>query len=298
MTKEKKVSSLWRLHIRPTPVNGKTHDDVVNFCIQKQIAGIGWPVAGNPKTPTEYTELAKKKYHKRPASAAFAEVPQIGDYIWARDLKGIYYLGKIMSDWSYVNTLEANELDIPNQRSCRWVTVGNEEKVPGKIISCFRPSRAFQSINNHKLEEFTTWMYEGGGSPKFENFSNMEKGQLFDLIDDQDCEDLVGLFIQYEYGYLLIPSSCKRETIAYEYILKHRETGETAIAQVKHGIVALDERLLHSAERIFLFSSSGQINSSSQKIEVITPKQIIDFCFAKKHVLPERIVNWLNFLAQ
>ena len=77
---------LWRLHIRPSPQEGKTHDDVIKYCMRNNIAGIGWPVDEQPKNLDHYIDLAKAKYGGSPASIAFVHKPKIGDHIWARDL--------------------------------------------------------------------------------------------------------------------------------------------------------------------------------------------------------------------
>lgn len=153
---------LWRLHIRPAPKGNKTHEDVINYCMQYHVAGIGWPVNTTPLTAEEYETAARQTYGIKPASVRFASAASVGDLIWARDLSGVYYLGRITSEWYYDNTPESLALDIPNQRKCDWIEVGNEEKVPGKVIACFRPSRAFQAIRDPEIEAFTAWLYDGG----------------------------------------------------------------------------------------------------------------------------------------
>jgi hypothetical protein len=289
---------LWRLHIRSASVGGKTHGDIVNYCVANSVAGIGWPVEGLPKDAAEYVAMVRHRYGKRTASCTFAEQPVPGDFIWARDPAGIYYLGKVAGEWKYVDTPQSRELDIPNQRACHWIKVGNEEKVPGKVIACFRPRRAFQSISDAQLESFTAWFFEKEGKEHAPVFPKMGLDRIFTYLNDRDCEDLVGLFIQHEYGYLLIPSSCKKDTMAIEYILKHRESGEAAVAQVKQGNVDLDDRLTGMAPKVFLFTSSGKVTSAvPESVEVISPQRLIDFCQKYPYLLPERIMNWLRYAA-
>ncbi|TAE83530.1 MAG: hypothetical protein EAZ74_00680 [Alphaproteobacteria bacterium] len=291
---------LWRLHIKPRPKDGKTHDDVIKYCMTNNIAGIGWAVDEQPKNLDHYISLAKAKHKGSPASIAFAHKPKSGDHIWTRDKNGIYYLGKVTGEWNYQFTEEAHQLDIPNQIPCAWKKIGNEEHVPGKVIACFRASRAFQAIPDDDVERFSSWLYVNNGTDTpLTDKPHIDLGSLFKMIGSHDCEDLVGLYVQFHYDYMLIASSCKRnDTIAYEYILKHKSNGKTAIAQVKQGYVPLDERLKETADEVFLFSLSGNIPTQSDKIKTISPEDLIDFCVKHPEILPDKIKNWLKYLSQ
>ena len=85
--------TLWRLHIRPSPQNDKTHDDVVEACISRNIAGVGWAVSVTPKNLQEYIERASQEFNSRIASINFAKKPQISDLLWARDRYGFLLPG-------------------------------------------------------------------------------------------------------------------------------------------------------------------------------------------------------------
>ena len=63
------------------------------------------------------------------------------------------------------------------------------------------------------------------------------KLDLFDLIFPEDCEDIVGIYLQEKQGYRLIPSSCKLDTVKTEFVLKTAEG--KAHVQVKQGNVDL-----------------------------------------------------------
>jgi hypothetical protein len=151
--------TLWRLHIRQSPVEGKTYDDVVNASMSRNIAAIGWPISQIPKDAEDYVKIASKEYKSSISSIPFVTKTEISDLIWARDLYGVYYLGKIEGKWRYSDNPEDIALDMQNQIQCSWIKVGNEENVPGKIIACFRPARTFQAIRDAKMEEFSQWLY-------------------------------------------------------------------------------------------------------------------------------------------
>lgn len=291
---------LWRLHLRPTPKNGKTQNDVVDYCIQNNIAGIGWPVSSKPSSPMEYANLVKETYGKLTASAAFATKPQAGDFIWARSRNGEYYLGRLDQDqggWYYSDRPLHLDLDIPNQRKCHWVFIGNEANVPGKIVACFRPVNAFQAINDQQMERYSEWLYinpKGVSETVTSSSRKVEPAAFFKMISADDCEDIVGLYLQKAKGYCLIPSTCKRTTIGYEFILHHGITGKTAAVQVKQGSVALDERLIKVADRIYLFSTQGTVSAIAPNVEVISSHELYAFVIQHEHLLPQKIKFWLQ----
>lgn len=292
---------LWRLHIRPDPKNGKTHDDVVNYCIENHIAGIGWPVSVNVTNANEYEQAARADYGVRVASIPFAYDPLPGQYIWARDRNGKYYLGCIKGDWFYSNDPLHLELDIPNQRKCEWVEIGSEENIPGKIIACFRPAKTFQAIHDPLMESFSKWAFTRGADGHFLGTGSakesVNKTTFFRFIGADDCEDVVGLYLQKIKGYCIIPSSCKQTTIGYEFILKHSLTSQTAIAQVKQGNVGLDDRLRGIADHVFLFSTDGVVHANSDDVTVLSADDLFDFVCEHRNLLPARINYWLHFLS-
>ena len=291
--------TLWRLHIRTSPGNGKTHDDVVNACMEKNVAGIGWPVSETPKSVEDYVDLARREFEYSPASIAFATKPQIYDLLWARDLYGVYYLGQIEGHWHYSDKPEDLELDIPHQIPCRWVKVGNEEHVPGKIIACFRRGKAFQAILDDKMEDFSKWLFNqksNGIHYKIdEDFSSdISADDFFKLISADDCEDIVALYLQVCEGYCLIPSTCKRDTAGYEFILKHRETKTTAAVQVKQGCVDLDDTLSASADTVYLFSTYGQVAVEKENMVILNKEDLYRFVLSNKSLLPSKILYWFE----
>lgn len=285
---------LWRLHIRPATKNGKTHDDVVKYCIDNHIAGIGWPVADIVSTSDEYERAARLKYDSNVASIPFARDIKIGDYVWARDKNGKYYLGCIEGDWYYsIDPLHLNWIFPIN--ACRWLEIA-VKKIYRKIVACFRPARTFRAIQNPLMETFLHMGFSREVDDKFKRSVTepITATNFFQFIGADDCEDIVGLYLQKVKGYCLIPSSCKRTTIGYEFILKHSLTAQTAIVR-KAGWVGLDDRLQGIADHVFLFSTEGVITSQCQDITVLTAKELYTFVYENKALMPSRINYWLRF---
>ena len=178
------------------------------------------------------------------------------------------------------------------------IKIGTEDAVPGKVIACFRPRRAFQAIRDERMEAFSNYLYhKGDGGYKIS--LDVSKTSFFDLINYQDCEDIVGLYLQYKHNYMIVPSSCKSDTIATEFILKHRETGDTALVQVKQGKVNLsfDGANLDGVKVMFVLSTEGQVHSTSDKISVLDSREMETFCLEHQHLMPERVLMWLKFLS-
>lgn len=292
---------LWRLHLKPSPTPPNTHSKVVEFCFNNNIAGIGWAVEKNPISVAEYEKLARSKYNSRPSSVNFASKPVIGEFIWARDRIGQYYLGKIESDWYYSDNLYHLALDIPNQRKCSWLLIGNEQNVPGKIVASFRSRRTFQSIatstDDSSMENFSAWRFNNNSkSSKIDTFNHIPNAHtFFQMVSSFDCEDLVGLYLQRQYGYCLIPSSCKLDTAAYEYLLKDPDTGHSIGVQVKQGKNSLDNSLSKSADKVFLFTTQGSIKSVDENVTVIQPEDIFAFVIKNENLIPDNIKKWLSF---
>ena len=65
---------------------------------------------------------------------------------------------------------------------------------------------------------------------------------LFALALPEDCEDIVAIFLQGKYGYHLIPSTCRQDTVKTEFLL--RKTNCKAQVQVKQGTVPAAQRSL------------------------------------------------------
>ncbi|MBO0932582.1 hypothetical protein [Fibrella aquatilis] len=285
---------LWRLHIKPDWSKGKTRDDVINYCITNKVAGIGWPVNIVPQSAQEYELAALAEYKSRCSAIAFAKKISIGHFIWTRDGHGNYYLGRVVGAWFYCNKEECNDLDIPNQIPCDWMEVGLDEKVPGKIVACFRSPRTLQSIEDEdkSMLQQSAWIF--GSNTKDELLLHATRQELnakdfFRLISSEDCEDVVGLYLQKMKGYCIIPSSCKKDTVGHEFILKHSETFELALVQVKQGKVPLSNKSLGKADHIFLFTTEGYASSESSNVTILSADELFSFVKQYERLLPEKI---------
>ncbi len=121
---------------------------------------------------------------------------------------------------------------------------------------------------------------------------------MFSLISSEDCEDIIGIFLQ-EKGYRMIPSSCKADTSAYEFVLKHVRTGHTAIVQVKQGYVDLNiDDYSDLQSEVYLFTTHGEyIGETSQNVHCIDPVEIKTFVASMRNIMSDRLVTWIEILS-
>jgi hypothetical protein len=184
---------------------------------------------------------------------------RIGDLVWTRTSDGNYSLGRITSNWTYDYSDLATDTDICTTRTCNWVKVGLVDNVPGKIVSSFMPARTLQSINGETVIKYSQLIYDGLTDQSNYHSDLLAFSDIFSLLSPSDCEDVVGLYLQIECDYLLYPSSCKSDTLAYEYELIHRVSAEGAVVQVKSGNESLNRDNYQSIEgKVFLFACNGE----------------------------------------
>ena len=289
------LPSVWRINLKSAAASGV---DPRRFCIDNGILGFGWPVQIRPiPTADEYRGAASRQYPLdngwKKAFNALQNMSE-GDLCWTRDLKGTYYLGRVTGAWSYVTTDDHVRADIVNVRPCAWISVGPVDEVPGKVVASFRPAATLQRIDDSTVQLYSAYLYNRKASVEYS--LPEQPVDIFSLLRDDDCEDLVGLWMQLE-GYVLYPSSCKLSTVGYEWIMVHRASGRRAAAQVKSGNCNL--RPADYAEfsgPVYLFTSQGQfLGTRPNNVRCIEVSEMRDFLNQHRPLLPNRIARWMDF---
>ncbi len=124
------------------------------------------------------------------------------------------------------------------------------------------------------------------------------KGRLdiFALLSPLDHEDLAALYLQKE-GYLLVPSTIKSSTAAYEWVMFHRETGEKAVLQVKSGNAWIDlAPLADIPSRVFVVAADGTAAGKIPgNVTCISREQLLRFAKEWRVLMPERIRRYLDW---
>lgn len=290
--------NIWRIHLK---ADAKQGSDQRKLCLEKGIVGVGWQIHYDtvPVEWADYFETAQDDYGNSSWKAALNAIKnrmQVDDLIWTRDWRGNYFLGRLVSDWYYDTTLECENADIVNVRKCEWHKIGTEESVPGKVVSSFRPRRTVQAIYSDTVYYFSQIIYNQKSSTKYYKVDDLSGQDIFSLLSYDDCEDALAIYLQVNHGYYVIPSSCKDNTMTYEYELKHCITGKSAVAQVKSGGTSLDIDTYSSLETdVFLFATCGQYwGTPKSNIHTIDPQDIKTFLYERTHLLPEKMKVWIE----
>ena len=296
------MATIWRINIKTAAIQGI---DPRKFCIDRNIVGIGWGVDSKFANFKGYYNLAEKKYYKTgdrgwwPAINALLNRMENNDLCWTRDINGIYYIGRIIGDWEPRNTREFVDADVRNIRPCIWCKVGEPDKVPGKVLNSFRPARVLQKVNGDTVRTCSMYWYNKLNND-FEYRIDDSPLDIFSLISPEDCEDLVGLYLQ-EKGYRLFASSNKRDTMGIEFVLRHSKTGKKAVVQVKQGKSPIlnIKNYMNRADEVFLFSTSGNYSGQlNDNVHCIEPEEIRQFVKEKEHILPDRVKIWIELSEQ
>jgi hypothetical protein len=290
--------SVWRLHLRAT---GGAGDPDAGFplCEKQQIVGMGWAVTwpdSTRKSWENYAKLGSSEYgdHSwRVNTARFATEVNENDLIWTRN-KGMYFLARVSGSWSYRDRAENRDADIVNVRPVEMINVGDVSDVPGKVVACFRPSLTFQRIADPTVAEYSKFLFNKlARRPVFQT----KKGgyDIFSLLDDQDCEDLVWVYLQIR-GFVVFPARRRYDTPTYEYVARHRKDGRKALAQVKTGNTTLNvEDGWPKDYTVFLFSpNENYYGKCPANVIALRRDEILSFMKANRELLPTAISTWMD----
>ncbi|MBD3617465.1 MAG: hypothetical protein HUJ22_12925 [Gracilimonas sp.] len=295
---------VWRLNIKPASKN----IDPRKFCLQQNIMGVGWPIDTKAKKIEwdEYYKKAKKFYKEERndngwwrALNAIKNRIKADDLCWTRDLNGNYYIGRVLdNEWRYSNDQVNKQADIVNYRNCRWYKVGEVDSVPGKVVNRFIRGGTIERVKGETIREFSKYLYNSISCEPHYQIKQVET-DFYSLIHSDDCEDIVGMYLQNK-GYHIIPSSCKKSTVNYEFILKHNLDGHKGVAQVKKGEVDLYfDNYTELNSKVYLFTTRGKyIGKPTAEITVIQEHEIQSFIDDNFDIMPDKVQTWMRIYNQ
>lgn len=301
------LPQLWRIHLKPKP---HEETDPRRFCFDRNVAGVGWPVKHEGATVDwgRYGALYPVCHpgdRSGLVATGFLREVRVGDLIWSRDWAGEYYLGRVTSPWRYEIDPEYERADIVNVVGCEWIRAGAVDVVPGRVVNAFRPARVLQRIRNEESLAYSMHLFSRRNDAEGTDFwqkrpSFRHGGDPFYFLSPDDCEDLVGLYLQ-ERGWTILPSTCKPSTQTYEYLLHHRETGETAAVQVKQGSKKLPVELYNDlqVDRFFLFATDGLYGGTpAPNVTCLDPVELRAYLLDRAVHLAPRLQMWVEVAAR
>ncbi len=289
---------VFRIHIRP---QGGLADPGLSFayCLKNDLLGVGWSI---PKNEGEAIEW--KTYEKRATEKYVESISGVryihkwvtkGDLVWTRDTKGHYYLCRVLSPWEYFDGQEARDADIVNIFRVKYIKVDSIDEVPGSVIASFRARRVIQEVANKTAVIYSKYLWNTlSGTNEYE----IDKiHSLWDMLSDEQVEDLIFLYLQTKNWYV-IPNSRKKDTMAYEFYLIHKIYFNRAIVQAKTGnsYINFDDYQDYN-ETVFMFQPNALFSGTKKNnMIVITNNELELFVEHYNKIIPANILKWLALM--
>jgi hypothetical protein len=288
---------IYRLHLRSQRGDVDPLEQIA-YCQRHELIGLGWGVEGDsPKTFDDYARFAGRRHGKEALiSPRRLSGLKNGDLVWLRDLQGVYWLAEVAGPWRY--STRGRAVDVYNYRKARWIKIGTEERVPGKVVNSFIRGATLQRVADPPARRLTrvlfaraTGLPEPAGAPTLEQV-------LHSLLGAYDLEDLLAVYLQAEHGYMALPASRRTDTPGYEYVLCHRDDGHRAVVQVKSGDARVDlSRLpVDSVDRAFAYAAGGGYDGPrARNLEIVEDGPLLRFMRERQRLLPPRVAEWVNY---
>lgn len=284
---------LWKVTIAPTGHDDPdlTPRDSFEFCREHtpQIIGVGWGVSEAGQDKGEALRIADEKYDGLPSPVKiFVKRMSVGDHAWIYDKESrTYYVCKIKSDWQHGEGGDWDRHDIHHYRIAEWREVP-KPLVAGAITRRVTIQTAAQRMDvSEALRKYSALLYETTPSVEEvreeldfeelgERLREWDSRTFFAALDEDETEDLVGLYLQ-DQGWHMVKSSTGRSHPAVECQFQAADDGmpQTGYMQVKSGkYVSLDperfRQFVDEGAHVFLFSTAENPYPSDRQIEGIS----------------------------
>ena len=275
--------------------------DTFAYCLKHGILGVGWLLDKIEET-TDWDAFYTKAtdIHDDLGTCAYIRRRvQKDDLVWTRDTRGNYYLARVLSGWEYFTTIESREsgIDIGNVFRVAFECLTIDE-VPGKVVACFRPSRTIQAIYDPTAVAYTKFLWNRRSGSAICEFDPalVDNADIFSLLDSEEVEDLVFLYLQSQRWYV-VPNSRKADKMAFEYEIISPETGMHAQVQVKTGNTPLNvDDYKDMTFPVILFQSNDRYyGEPSPNVTCILRGELESFLKQAKW-LPARYHHKMNML--
>lgn len=280
---------VWRLKTKPNGCSLDDREQLISAMLRESFLATGWHVEQTPQTPEDYANLIQKKIDEKPSRNVRRFVTELrpDDYVWITDTSGLYHLARVTGDWFYQRDKRGFDIHGINRFPCTWEKVNlNAADVSSGVRNGLLQGGTFCRIRNEAAVMHTKLLV--GHDIAF------DKNDILSLIGHEALEDLVGLYLQEIEDAVLVPSSCKRSTAAYEFVLRKRDGTGDVVAQVKSGRAEIPSNLNDVAARRYLYALSGRYPVDLEGATVIPDEALLEFIMQQPHLLPDTIRSWLN----
>jgi hypothetical protein len=303
---------IWKaaLKTEAAGADDKLREEARAHCFAQRLVGLGWGLRGllaETGEPGQYLETVAgnaemlrgewkwnlavcRQNHRR-----FAHPDRRGDLVWSRSTISGYWIGKICGPWQYGLDPILTRYDLNQWRACQWFQVGDAANVPGAVRNQFAgPGGSFtrMSRGGETLRWLSAEIYRRLSGERLA-IDPPHEWDIMANIGHDDLEDLVGLYLQHEHHWCIVPTTAKHATVTTECSLKNAD-GQTAWVQVKaaHAAVPRIADLPDGIDRFFIFEARPQFNVANQptglqdRLEVVLPNQVLEWANEHRPMLP------------
>lgn len=288
---------LFRIHIRPQGGSASVKESF-EYCLKNKILGVGWQI-NSTRTPESWEVFIKEAEQIHPNVQGPRYIKRWvseGDLVWTRDHEGNYYLAKVRSGWEYWIGTEAVEKDIDIANIFRVeLHPVSLDAVPGKVVACFRPTRAIQEVASKPAIEYTKYLWNKISGKKDYEVDKAVASDIFEFLDDEETEDVIFLYLQSK-GWFIVPNSRKKDTMRYEFYAVDPKSGMRAITQVKTGKEQINQNeYKNTTEQVILFQAQ-EIYSGVRhpRVTCLSRAEILEFMRDSFKWLPTSLKNKLE----
>lgn len=300
--------TVWRVQLKPEPQKGISYSEVLEFCRLNEIIGVGWCLV--QCVSDLYDDLKEEIYsipeYKGEELSAVKAINAIrnmkkDDLVWTRigGDASEYYLCRVGDKlWTdRVVTDIHKQHDIGNFVSARWLKIGKEDRVPGKVVNSFCVSGTAQRVNDVEEISKTIWNIYTTEEDKY-ILTGLRKEHFWNMIGSEELECLIMLYLQNK-GYYIYSSTLKLSTAMFEAVLTHKDGKHLAYPQVKRNVPLLVEDyigcLSNENDLIYLFTTSEEYGCMvHSQVKTIKKSELEEFIREHRNILPQTIVYWLN----
>lgn len=305
--------AVWRLQVNTGGAN------IADYCIKNHIAAMGWSLdklssdeRKQIKSFSDYCKLAETQYESFHSVRRLAREVKTGDLLWMRS-EGKYYFARVRSDSVWIFNEDAIGIDAANQlTNIRWYLAtekADEESVPGAISTAFIRGATLQRISKPGVEEYSQMLFNQKHDTDYDSFSYPSPNlclcekHFYSLLQPDDVEDLLSLWLYVSKGYICIPSTNKNATPKYECVLvdPSDHNRKHIYIQVKKGNVDLNAAdYAELFGDVYLLTTEGRVINADKfrNIYDVSPTDIYQFAISadNAHIIPENVLYWVKFL--
>ena len=230
----------------------------------------------------DYCNLARTQYKSFDSVCRMAEDVKEGDLLWMRSRnEGKYYIARVKANSTWVFREDAVQIDAANQlTNIDWYPAtdkADEESVPGAVATSFIMGSAIQRIKKNGVEAYSQMLYNRVHDSALDLFNypdpvlSLCEKHFYSLLQPEDVEDLLALWLYDTKGYVCIPSTNKIATPKYECVLVDPNdlNRKHIYIQVKKGDVSLNTDDYSSLNgEVYLLTTEGNVQNAQKYTNV------------------------------